>query len=219
MAEESNYSGIRPKGHRNPTTSGAKASALDLPPGPSSGLVSSIATGQHLWQDSRIQASKEAPTRAEASATSNGHSGRLGLVLAWERYQRAVEVGTSNGAQQFRVGVAEWKAGRYDLAETNLLAAIDLSPNSAEAHDALARLFLGTGQLDRALEHSGAALLLDPKDTDYVITRAAVLAADGQTTAAWELIKPLLNAGARHPRLAILHARLASLATDSRIVK
>jgi tetratricopeptide (TPR) repeat protein len=97
-----------------------------------------------------------------------------------------------------------WSSTRH------LLETLRISADYADAHDALAQICMESRQFDRALRHSQAAVLLDPKDIDYAITRGAVLTADNQTTAAWDVIKPLLDAGARHPRLAMLYARLAS---------
>lgn len=105
--------------------------------------------------------------------------------------------------------MAALRAGRREAAEQSLIEALRLVPNHADAHEALAQCCMECGQLERALRHSQAACLLDPKSIDYIMTRAAVLIADGQKIAASELIKPLLNAGARHPRLASLYARVA----------
>ncbi len=145
---------------------------------------------------------------AEAAA-GDAFSRRLEYASAWERYRQAVALNPSKADYYFRLGVTAMRANRPDLAEQNLLEALRLSSSYADAHDALGQCFMESRQIDRALAHSEAAYLLDPKNIDYVITRGAVLAADGQTPAAWELIRPLLDAGAHHPRLAVLYSRLA----------
>jgi len=183
-------------------------SSLGLPPVSSLGSVSSLAAAQNGWQSPLDQASDEARAAAEAAA-GDAFSRRLEYAKAWERYRQAVELDPSKADYHFRLGVAAVRAGRPELVEHNLLEALRLSPNFADAHDALGWWCMESRQLDRALKHSEVAHALDPKNINYVTTRAAVLGADGQTAAAWGLVKPLLDAGARHPRLAILYARLA----------
>jgi len=170
--------------------------------------VSSIPTWKNGWQEPQDHARRTSLAAAEA-AEGDGHSRRLEFARAWQRYRQAIDLDPSNAAYHFRLGVAAWRAGRPDLAEGNLLETLRLAPKYADAHDALAQICMESHRFERALKHSEAALLLDPKDIDYVVTRGAVLEADAQTTAAWELIKPLLDAGVRHPRLALLYARLA----------
>ncbi len=170
--------------------------------------MTSMPIGPYGWQSTAEGAPDETRAAAEA-ASGDDLSRRLEFARAWERYRRAVELHPSNEAYHYKLGVTAWVAGRPDLAEQHLLEALRLSPNFAAAHNALSQWYLESLQLERALEHSNAALLLDPRDLDYMFTRAAVLIADGQTHAGWELIQPLVKNGAHHPRLALLYAKLA----------
>jgi len=178
-------------------------SAFGLPPMSSLGSISSMAPV-------RWQAPLDEPRAVAEAAAGDSFLRRREFSRAWARYRRAAELNPSNEVYYFKLGITAWMAGRLDLAVQKMLEALRIAPNYAMAHDALGQWFMETQQLDRALEHSEAAVRLDPRDIDYLITRGAVLAADGQTTHAWELIKPLLDAGARHPHLAILYARLAA---------
>jgi tetratricopeptide (TPR) repeat protein len=202
-----------PLGHSdlalNPTVSVPTQSELGLPPMSSLGSVSSMPAAQYGWHAPPGHASNAMRAAAAEAALGDAHFRRQEFVRAMERYWRAIDLDPSNGAYFLSVGATAALSGRPDLAERNMLEAVRLSPSSGDAHEALAQLYMESRQLDRALKHSETALLLDPRDIDYVVTRGAVLTADGQTTAAWELIKPLLDAGARHPRLALLYAKLA----------
>jgi tetratricopeptide (TPR) repeat protein len=184
-------------------------SALGLPPLSSLGSVSSIPV-REFGGPAPLDRTRRATLAAAEAAEGDALSRRLEFAEAWARYQKAVELDPSCAAYHFRLGVTAWRAGRPELGEGHLLETLRISADYADAHDALAQICMESRQFDRALRHSQAAVLLDPKDIDYAITRGAVLTADNQTTAAWDVIKPLLDAGARHPRLAMLYARLAS---------
>jgi len=183
-------------------------SSFGLPPMSSLGSVSSISDGQFGWQSSAGQARDQTRAASEVAA-GDAHSRRLEYAKAWQRYLQAVALNPSKADYHFRLGVTASRLGRSELVEQPLLEALRLAPDLADAHDALAQWCMESRQLERALKHSEDAHLLDPRNIDYVITRAAVLAADGQTAAAWGLIEPLLNGGVHHPRLSILYARLA----------
>ncbi len=215
MAEESTGPFIHSNGVVSQSPAVPTQSAFGLPPMSALGSVSSMPAAQYLWQPPLDSVPNPGRAAAEAAA-GDEYFRRQEFVRALERYWRAVDLDPSNGAYFLSVGTAAALAGQPDIAERNMLEAVRLSPSSGDAHEALAQLYLESRQLDRALKHSEAALFLDPRDIDYVVTRGEVLTADGQTTAAWELIAPLLDAGARHPRLALLYAKLAPQAGRDR---
>ena len=54
------------------------------------------------------------------------------------------------------------KKQQFEEAASHYLAALKLNPESAVAHNNLARIFQTEGRLDEAMEHYSAALQLDP---------------------------------------------------------
>jgi tetratricopeptide (TPR) repeat protein len=204
MAEESSDPFSHSDWVVNPAPAVPTQSAFGLPPMSSLGSVSSMPVAHSRWQ-----AAVDEPRAGAEAAAGDTFFRRREFSRAWQRYRRAVQLNPSNEVYFFKLGATAWMAGRLDLAIQNMLEALRISPNYALAHDALGQWYMESRQLDRALTHSETAIRLDPKDVDYVITRGAVLIADGQTTPAWELIRPLVDGGVRHPHLAILYAKLA----------
>lgn len=97
----------------------------------------------------------------------------LGLSLLSDAPKDAIEplqnVTTLNGSFErghFLLGVAEERAGNANAAEKEYDAAIKLEPNDADAHDALARIYLAAGKAADAENEFREVLRLKPTDQE-----------------------------------------------------
>ena len=105
--------------------------------------------------------------------------------------------------------MAAWRAGGLRDAEASFRRAAELEPNQPALHDGMAQWFLAIGKVEPALRHSERAVELDPGHPAYAVTRANVLASDGQHDAAWAVLSPLVARGQRTGRLAWVYAQIA----------
>src|SRR4051794_31334579 len=122
------------------------------------------------------------------------------------RYALAVRLDPSNADYHYYLACAAWTAEQTALVEPQLLEAIRLNPRHAAAHDSLGQWYVLHGETDKALEHSAAALALEPQRLDFIISRGHALSAADDAQAAWELISPHVAGGATDLQLAALYA-------------
>ena len=66
-------------------------------------------------------------------------------------------------SQYIRLGIGYMQEGRFELALSRLQRALELNPESAEAHDALGVLHERLGRYDLAQEHFENAIRLQPQ--------------------------------------------------------
>jgi len=97
--------------------------------------------------------------------------------------------------------------GRTDEAMANLLKAVELRPDYADAHNNLGTIYYARGQMEKAGEHFSIATKLMP-DFEYLGNLAMYYSKTGQTELAIEYYQKALE---REPRSPHLHNGLASL--------
>lgn len=66
---------------------------------------------------------------------------------------------------QVRLGIGYMQQGKMDLALNNLRKALEVAPDMAAAHNAMAILYTQLGEHEKADSHYGTAVSLDPKDS------------------------------------------------------
>jgi tetratricopeptide (TPR) repeat protein len=130
------------------------------------------------------------------------------LAGAIQRYQQAIAM-ADRPEYRLRLAWAAEKAGRGELIEPNLLAAVRINPDFAAAHHGLAVYYQRQGPLEAALDHSERAVSLVPSNSEFAVQRGRVLHAAGRPQAAWEAVEPLIAAGHADQWLLDLYARLA----------
>jgi tetratricopeptide (TPR) repeat protein len=108
----------------------------------------------------------------------------------------------------FQQGVSAWRFGRPEAGE-HLRRAVQLSPDFAMAHAALAAWSLQQGQVDSANHASRRARELAPDDNSVLQTRAAVLEVLGDLDGAWSLVERLVQSGFQSMPLTRLYGRMA----------
>jgi Flp pilus assembly protein TadD len=131
------------------------------------------------------------------------------FTAAIAHFAEAVRLRPGEGTYHLNLACATWMAGQFNHAEPHFLAALSLQPNNPHVHHTVASCLARQGLTARALDHSAAALALAPDAVPYRITHGNLLHDEGQTDAAWEVIRPLVAAGRGGPRLARLFASVA----------
>lgn len=134
-----------------------------------------------------------APARAAAEARSGEILYRRGMYRdAYARFKSAAELQPLNADHHYQMACAAWLGGDFANVESSLLEAAYLEPHHPAVQESLALWFVRQGDITQALDHSALALATHPCNPDYIITRAEILAADGQIAAAWQVIEPLV---------------------------
>ncbi|HWE04493.1 MAG TPA: sulfotransferase [Tepidisphaeraceae bacterium] len=128
---------------------------------------------------------------------------------AFNCFRQCVRLRPAYAGYHHRLALAASKAGYPGDVERHYQEAIRLDPRLCEPHKALAQWLLIHGNIERALHHSGAAHVLAPLDLDTIVTRVAVLDADGQAKQAWTLLEPVISAGSIVWHALVAYARLA----------
>ena len=108
----------------------------------------------------------------------------------------------------YRLGVSQWRLGGAQAGE-HLRKAVQLSPEFAMGHAALAAWSLQYGQVESADQASRRALELAPNDNSVLQTRAAVLEVLGDLEGAWHLVERLVESGFQSMPLTRLYGRMA----------
>src|SRR5687768_9183395 len=154
-------------------------------------------------EDQPREAAREAARTGDA-LLANGH-----VRAALERYREAVRLEPANYEHHFKLAQAADPASEAALAEPHFLETVRLNPRHVPSHVALGNIYRQSGRIEQALQHTAAALALDPQDSQAVLARALTLSAAGKPAEAWGLIEPLIAEGSTDPWIARLYARLA----------
>ena len=131
------------------------------------------------------------------------------LREAVEQFAEAVRLAPDTAQFHYKLACAAWNADQFNLIEPHLLEAARLDPQNSAVQEGLALWFLRQGQVEAALRHIAAALAARPTSIQFIVTRADILMAAGQTQSAWQLLAPLIDAGISGTRLARIFAKLA----------
>lgn len=99
---------------------------------------------------------------------------------------------------------------RLGASIKHLREVVRLEPENVAARLELVRCLMVDGQVDAALEHSGIALSLAPKDQTARVYHAKVLLNAGEHEAAWLVICPMLRGADTSVLVAHLYARVAA---------
>jgi len=95
--------------------------------------------------------------------------------------------------RQFQSAVAQFDAGHFSQAATQLEALLPLDPNSFEIHELLGQSYASLSRDDKAIEHLQAAVRLKPKSAPARTNLAASLWRAGKTTLADEQFRKALE--------------------------
>lgn len=176
-------------------------------PLPWEGLSSLNASG---WLPGAAPEPEDPAARARQEAArgeSLASQGQLGLAL--EHFLQAASLAPDDLNVHYRLATVADKLGRQELVERHLLEALRIDPKHARvAHD-LAFSYRQSGKLPRALEHARNAHEQHPRDPRIAALLGLLLVESGQTRQAWEVIQPLITAGATDRALVNLYARVA----------
>ena len=93
-------------------------------------------------------------------AESAFHAGEYGRSV--DLFTRYTLQKPDNSWGYYMLGIAAWKAGHNDVAETALRESTTRSPNHVKGHVNLARVLLEEGRAEEALEHATIAEDIDP---------------------------------------------------------
>ncbi|HET6247427.1 MAG TPA: sulfotransferase [Tepidisphaeraceae bacterium] len=130
--------------------------------------------------------------------------------VALKYFAEAVRLQPGEGTYHLKMACAAWRGDELALVEPHFLAAVSLRPADPSIHEMMASWYVQMGQMGQALNHSSCAMKLQPEQISYTVTHADVLCVDGQVSASWDLIRPLVAAGQGGPWLARVYAKLAS---------
>ena len=152
--------------------------------------------------------------RAAQAAASGGEMLRRGqFEAAVDAFQRAVSLQPAVASYHLGLAAAASAAGRGDLVEHHARRVLDLAPGEAAPHEILAKWYQREGQVERALQHSAAALERTPRNSpgyvDLLVLHAGLLHAAGRTADAADAVDRALATGSTDRWLAALNARLA----------
>ena len=86
--------------------------------------------------------------------------------------------------RQFQSAVAQFDAGHFTQAATQLEALLPLAPNSFEIHELLGQSYASLSRDDKAIEHLQAAVRLKPDSAPARTNLAASLSHAGKTASA-----------------------------------
>jgi len=95
--------------------------------------------------------------------------------------------------RQFQSAVAQFDAGHFTQAATQLEALLPLAPNSFEIHELLGQSYASLSRDDKAIEHLQAAVRLKPDSAPARTNLAASLSHAGKTASAGEQFRKALE--------------------------
>lgn len=124
-------------------------------------------------------------------------------------YATCVEQNPDDPVYQHRVGLACARLGEHAAAEFSYRRAIELDPNYAAAHAALAALLGGQGKMADAIAHARRSVELAPADPHLALNLALLSEADRDLDTAWSLLDAALAAGHETVLHALLYSRIA----------
>ncbi len=153
------------------------------------------------WEASRTEMS----LRLARGCDQRGEVGR-----ARQHVEEAIGRGLKHPALFAMAARLAAENGETARAREYALAALDLAPESAEAHYVAGTLDQGAGRIDVAVEHFAEAARLDPTRPTYVLAEAEMLIADDRPE---EALRRLDDARVAMPDQAALHAALGDVLT------
>ncbi|HXE52892.1 MAG TPA: sulfotransferase [Tepidisphaeraceae bacterium] len=158
-----------------------------------------------------IQQTNDAIARARHQAAAGERYYRQAQFhLAVPHYLEAVRLWPSEPDLHYMLASAAWRAGELALVEKHYFQALGLNPKHAYAAEALSHWYRSIRRLDLAQKYIGVALALEPRNPEFVVSRAEVLADMGQADAAWKLLEPLLHANSElADRAGIVYLKIA----------
>lgn len=128
--------------------------------------------------------------------------------MAIEYYRRALKAEPDRASTHNRLGYALHAQGHLDEAIRHYRRATELAPDLFIAHKNLASTLTTDGQLEAALDSVNRALALEPDDMAAISCKASILERRNEHQAAYDLIKPLIDRGVRHPGLGVTLAEI-----------
>jgi Flp pilus assembly protein TadD len=142
-----------------------------------------------------------------------GQAGRLfecgRFAEAVTVYGRALSIIPNDPQLHFRMAFAAWNAGDRELAGRHFAQTVRLAPGHFVAHQAMADWCRISGDLAGALQHSGCAAELAPREPHVLTCRAWALADAGMTEEAWSVVRAVDAVGFCSAQIAALTGRLA----------
>lgn len=145
----------------------------------------------------------------EQAALGDAHWAQGRFDQAVERFRQAARIMPSCAEYHYKLALSAWQTSQIQLVEPALREAIRLSPREPILREALGTWHLDTGNIEQAVLESFRALELAPREPRVIVSLGFALHGNGQPREAFELIQPLLAAGADSPRLAALHGKIA----------
>lgn len=127
---------------------------------------------------------------------------------AIEYYRHALQAEPDRPMTHNRLGYALHTQGHLDEAIRHYRRATELAPDLFIAHKNLASTLTTAGRLEAALDSVNRALALEPDDVAAVSCKASILERRNEHQAAYDLIKPLIDRGVRHPGLGVTLAEI-----------
>ncbi len=104
-------------------------------------------------------------------------AGRFGEAI--DLLSAYAEVHPGHPWAHYMLGLAAWKAGHLEVAETHLLEAVALAPDDVRSRVNLARVLIEAGRPGEAVERAAAAEELDPASVQAKRVHARALAESG----------------------------------------
>jgi len=212
----------RPVNNPSDDDASPPASPPDSAPVPPPGAARLSPLGAPFWDSSAsgAGAGDRAPrTTVVVVADEARRQTSLGLELmgrgenarAIEHFRQAIALDPTKAEPHWHlVGAAE-RLGQRELVEPHLLEVVRVDAANAPAHNSLSVWYRHLGRTEVALYHGATAVALAPRDPKYVADYASLLFLTGETTAAWELIEPMVTDPNRPQDrwLAAMYGRLA----------
>lgn len=109
-------------------------------------------------------------------------AGRYGEAV--DLFQIYAEERPANAWGHYMLGLAGWKAGHLDIAETHLLRSAELAPDHVATKVNLARVLIEAGRPEEAKRQAAAAEELDPGAVQAKRVHARALSESGEHAAA-----------------------------------
>jgi protein O-mannosyl-transferase len=146
-----------------------------------------------LWRDSRLLYEHTLEHTQNNAKVLHLMATLLSERGQWEEsvmyFERAVGNDFQNPTLAASFGATLAQAGRHEEARRMLLRAIELQPDHVNARTDLASLEEMRGNLDAALEHVRAALLLDSDSPDLNVWIARLLMQQGEFSEAEQILR------------------------------
>lgn len=101
------------------------------------------------------------------------------LQAAAAQYEKMLSAKPGDAKVHFRLGLANYKLGKYEASIVELQKAIELQPNSPDFHFVLAEVFGDNGDYDKAVDQYNAVLKLSPDDVGAINNIGVLFAEKG----------------------------------------